>query len=124
MADGDQAGRDYVNRANNYLETGESLADRTWALTHADIEHEFWHSGYDDCIENMVTRTHKDRITTETAGDDVKKTKLLIKAAIKQSGGKPAFAQVLVNAVRQRGGDSIPQSIRGIIARVVQLAEG
>jgi len=46
----------------------------------------------------------------------------LIKAAIKQSGGKPAFAQVLVNEVQQRGAGSIPQTIRDIITRVVQLA--
>lgn len=124
MADGDHAGNDYVNRANNHLAKGEKLADRARTLTHADIEHEFWHNGYDDFIENMVTNTRKDQIVIEAAGDDVKKTKLLIKAAIKQSGGKPAFAQALVNKVRQRGVGSIPQTIQDIIARVVQLAGG
>lgn len=124
MADGDRAGNDYVNRANNYLGIDESLADRARALDHADIEHEFWRNGYDGFIENMVTNTRKSQIATEAAGDDVKKTKLLIKAAIKQSGGKPAFAQVLVNEVRQRGVGSIPQTIRDIITRVVQLAGG
>lgn len=124
MADGDHAGNDYVNRANNHLGTGESLADRARALTHADIEHEFWRNGYDGFIEGMVTNTRKGQITTEAAGDDVKKTKLLIKAAIKQSGGKPAFAQTLVNEVRQRGIGSIPQTIQDIITRVVQLAGG
>jgi len=48
----------------------------------------------------------------------------LIKAAIKQSGGKPAFAQALVNEALQRGLGSIPQTIRDIITRVVQLAGG
>lgn len=122
MADGDNAGNDYVNRANNHLATGESLADRARALTHADIEHEFWRNGYDGFIENMVTNTRKSQIATEAAGDDVKKTKLLIKAAIKQAGGKPAFAQALVNEVRQRGVGFIPQTIRDIITRIVQLA--
>lgn len=124
MADGDHAGNNYVNRANNHLATGENLADRARALTHADIEHEFWRNGYDGFIENMVTTTRKSPIAAEAAGDDVKKTKLLIKAAIKQSGGKPAFAQALVNEVRQRGVGSIPQTIQDIIARVVQLAGG
>lgn len=124
MADGDSAGNDYVNRAKNHLAAGENISDRARTLTRADIEHEFWHNGYDDFIENMVTNTRKDQIAIEAAGDDVKKTKLLIKAAIKQSGGKPAFAQVLVNEVRQRGVGSIPQTIRNIIARVVQLAGG
>ncbi len=124
MADGDHAGNDYVNRANNHRATGESLTDRARALTHADIEHEFWHNGYSGFIENMVTSTRKRQIQTEAAGDDVKQTKLLIKAAIKQAGGKPAFAQAMVNEVRQRGAASIPQTIREIITRVVQLAGG
>ncbi len=124
MADGDQAGSDYVNRANNHLATGESLTDWARALTHNDIEHEFWHNGYQGFIESMVTNTRKGQITTEAAGDNDKKTKLLIKAAIKQAGGKPAFAQELAAEVRQRGAAAIPQTIKDIIIRVVQLAGG
>ncbi len=124
MADRDPAGNDYVNRANNHLAAGENISDRARALTHADIEHEFWRNGYDGFIENMVTNKRNDEIATEATGDDVKRTKLLIKAAIKQAGGKPAFAQALVNEVRQRGVGSIPQTIRDIITRVVQLAGG
>jgi putative ATP-dependent endonuclease of OLD family len=124
MADGDQAGSDYMNRANNHLAAGESLVDRARVLTHADIEHEFWHNGYDTFIENRVTNTRKSQIAVEAAGDDVKRTKLLIKAAIRQAGGKPAFAQTLVNEVRKRGVNSVPQTVRDIIARVVQLAGG
>lgn len=124
MADGDPAGNDYVARANNHLATGENLADRARTLTHADIEHEFWHNGFDSFIENMVTATRKGQITTEAAGDNDKKIKLLIKAAYKQSGGKPAFAQALINEVRTRGAATIPQTIQDIISRVVQLAGG
>lgn len=122
MADGDQAGNDYVNRANNYLATGEILADRARALSHADIEHEFWHNNYQSFIENMVSDTRKAQITTQAAGNDGERTKLLIKAAIKQAGGKPAFAQALITEVRQRGVSAIPQTIKDIIDRVVQLA--
>lgn len=124
MADGDNGGNDYVSRASNYLATDESLADRARALTNTDIEHEFWSNGYNDFIENMVTNSRKGQIATEAANDDVKRIKLLIKAAIRQSGGKPAFSQALVDEVRQRGVASIPQTIQGIIARVVQLAGG
>ncbi|MDD2465360.1 MAG: DUF2813 domain-containing protein [Desulfobulbus sp.] len=124
MADGDQAGIDYVNRANNYIATGETLADRARTLIHADIEHEFWRNGYDGFIENMVTTTRKGQIATEAGSDDGKRTKLLIKAAIKQAGGKPAFAQALIQEIRQRGAATIPQTIKDIIARVVQLAGG
>ena len=122
MADGDTAGQACVNRAINHLITGESLTDRARTLIHADIEHEFWNNGYNSFIENMVTNTRKGQIATEAAGDNVKKTKLLINAAINQAGGKPAFAQALVDEVRQRGVGSIPQTIHDIIARVVQLA--
>lgn len=124
MADGDQEGIDYVNRAGNHLPPGESLSDRARAFTHLDIEHEFWHNGFDEFIKNMVTRTRQRQISTEAAGDEVIKTRLLIKAAIKKVGGKPVFAQELVQEVRRRGADSIPQSIKDIIAIVIQLAEG
>jgi len=122
MADGDSAGNDYLNRAKNYLATGENLANRARKLRHTNIEHEFWHNGFDGFIKNMVTKKSKEETATEAAGDSVKETKLLIKAAIKKAGGKPAFAQALANEVRQRGVDSIPQTIRDIITHVVQLA--
>lgn len=123
MADGDQEGRRYVRDAN-HLATGESLADRARALSHTDIEHEFWHNGYSDFMLNMVLPETRNQIDSQTAYSDVERTKALIKAAIRQSGGKPAFAQTLVHEVKQRGPDSIPQSIQDIITRVVQLAGG
>lgn len=123
MADGDHAGNDYVSRAGKYIEAGERLGDRARSLSQNDIEHEFWYNGYQDFIENMVSSTRKHQINTEAAGDNDKKTKLLIKAAIKQSGGKPAFAQSLINEVYNRGAGTIPQTIHDIIQRVVQLAE-
>lgn len=124
MADGDAAGNDYVTRANKYLTNGENLTDRACNLAQPDIEHEFWQNGYDDFMRKMVTTSRKTQINTEAAGDVVKETKLLIKAAIKQAGGKPAFAQALVTEIQQRGAGSIPQTIRDIITRVVQLAGG
>lgn len=124
MADGDAAGNDYVNRANNHLATGENLKDRACKLARPDIEHEFWHNGYDDFIKNMVPSSRKTQITTESAGDVVKETKQLIETAIKQAGGKPAFARTLVAEIQQRGVGSIPQTIRDTITRVVQLAGG
>ena len=55
-----------------------------------------------------MPKTRKRRIETEAGGDDTKKAKLLIKAAIKQAGGKPAFAQALADEVRQRGVGAVP----------------
>lgn len=124
MADGDAAGGDYVTRASNYLDSGETLAGRACNLTQLDIEHEFWHNGYDDFIKDMVPTAARTQINTQASGDAVKETKLLIKAAIKEAGGKPAFARTLITEVQQRGVDTIPQSIKDIVTRVVQLAGG
>lgn len=124
MADGDPAGQDYVNRANNHLAPGENLVERARRLAQSDIEQEFWHNGYREFIEDSVPTARKNQIATEAAGDDAEKTKLLIKAAINQAGGKPAFAQALANEIRQRGATTIPVTIRDIITRVVHLAKG
>lgn len=124
MADGDMAGADYVRRAASHLAAGETLADRAQALTQLDIEHEFWHSGYEDFIKSLVPQTRKTQIALDAGGDATEQTKLLIKAAIKAAGGKPAFAQELANEVQARGANTIPQVIRDIITRVVQLSGG
>lgn len=124
MADGDAAGNNYINRANNYLAVGENLSDRARKLAQRDIEHEFWHNGYDDFIRNIVPASIRTSIKTNAAGNVIEETKLLIKAAIEQAGGKPAFAQALVTEIQQRGAVTIPQTIRDIITRVVQLAGG
>jgi len=124
MADGDTPGIDYVTRANKHLASGENLSDRACNLAHPDIEHEFWHNGYDDFMKDMVTAKRKKQIDTEATGNVAKKTNLMIKAAIEKTGGKPAFAQALAIEIQQRGASTIPQTIRDIITRVVQLAGG
>lgn len=124
MADGDDAGNDYVKRAEKHLRPSEQLSDRARQLAKADIEHEFWYNGYNGFIKNMVAQTRQRQIETEAAGDDDRKTNLMTKAAIKQAGGKPAFAQALANEVQLRGVNTIPETIRNIIDRVVKLAKG
>lgn len=121
MADGDTAGQDYVLRANNYLEVGEVLADRARSLQYRDLEHEFWHNGYDTYITNIVPPPDQQRIIGAAAGNVNDQIKSMIKSAIKQSGGKPAFAQKLVEEIHLRGANTIPQSIQDIITRIVQL---
>ncbi|MCE5249418.1 hypothetical protein LLG96_04275, partial [bacterium] len=101
-----------------------NIADRARRLTHADIEHEFWHNGYNDFITKMVPKQRHNEINTEASGNTIKKTKLLIKAAIKKAGGKPAFAQLLATEIQQRSISTIPQTVQDIITRVVQLAGG
>lgn len=124
MADGDAAGADYVRRAIGYLQGSESPADRARTLNHADIEHEFWHNGYDQFIRGMVDGARQTQIASQAAGNNAIEAKLLIKEAIARSGGKPAFAQDLVAEVRTRGVGSIPQTIQSVITHVAQLAGG
>ncbi|BAW97115.1 hypothetical protein NIES970_20610 [[Synechococcus] sp. NIES-970] len=124
MADGDSAGMDYVNRAANYLEASDTLADRARQLTHADIEHEFWHNGYSSFITNIVPSNVLHQIQTRTGGKAEEKIKEIIKTAIKQKGGKPAFAQALALEIRNQGKTTIPQTIQDVITRTVQLARG
>ena len=122
IADGDAAGLKYTTRAEKHLEPGESLSDRALNLPSVDIEHEFWNNGFDAFIKNMVSVTRQKAIQTDVAGDTANKTKQIIKAAIKTTGGKPAFARALVAEVIERGKDSVPQTIQNIFARVAKLA--
>lgn len=122
MADGDNAGRDYVSRATRYLETSESIVDRARSLAQKDIEHEFWHNGYKQYIKNLLPTNKQNQLQQEAAGDPDKEAKLFIKAAINEIGGKPAFAQALATEIRGRGATTLPQTIQDIINKVVQLA--
>jgi putative ATP-dependent endonuclease of OLD family len=118
MADGDSAGENYKNRAKKYLAAGENITDRALALTNATIEHEFWANGFQDFIKDTALQANT---KAAYSNDEIKS---LIKSAIKEKGGKPAFAQALADEVRQRGASSIPPNIQKIIHRVVQLAGG
>ncbi|MBN2685560.1 MAG: DUF2813 domain-containing protein [Pontiellaceae bacterium] len=124
MTDGDKEGHAYIDRAKKYLDNGEAIANRSSTLACVDIEHEFWHNGYSDFMLNMVLPQTRSQIVAQAAGDDAKKTKGLVNAAINQAGGKPAFAQALAAEAHRRGATAIPQTIQDIIARVVQLAGG
>ena len=124
MADGDAAGLDYVSRASKYLISGENASDRTKSLISNDIEHEFWNNGYDDFIKGMLSIEQQNQIETEAAGNATEVTKRLIRSSIKYVGGKPAFAQLLANEVKNRGSDTIPQTIKDVINCVVHLSGG
>jgi putative ATP-dependent endonuclease of OLD family len=121
MTDGDQEGDKYINRANNHLERDENLPDRARKLAHLNIEHEFWHGGYDQFITDMVTTARQKQ---SDKYDVAKKTKSIIEAAIEQAGGKPAFAQALAKEVQRRGSGTIPQRIQEIITHIVRLTGG
>lgn len=124
LADGDAAGQGYVARAQAQLPAGEVLADRARQLVHPDIEHEFWHGGFEAFMRTHIPANAAREAVRTAAGDAAKQTKALIKSSIKSVGGKPAMALALASEAGRRGEASIPQSVRDVITRVVQLAGG
>ena len=120
MADGDSAGNKYVRRATQHIQAGIAEVQ---VLTYKNIEFEFWHNGFKDFIENSVPPKRKAKINLENISNQIEETASLIKAAIRNKGGKPAFAQVLADEIRRRGENAIPQSLQDIITRVIQLAK-
>lgn len=124
IADGDPDGQGYVKRVEKYLGTGEILSDRARNLPSVDIEHEFWNNGFDDFIDGLIPASAKQQIETESSSDYTKKTKLSIRSAIRNVGGKPAFAQKLYEEITRRGIESIPVTISEMIEHVAHLSGG
>ena len=112
VADGDDAGRGYVERASHYLRDGETLAQRavTWSVK--DIEHVFWNAGFSNVIENTLTNNQLAQARQDAQGnlnDEVER-----KIHFAQKNGKPALALQLVREIKQRGHASIPTEVRQI----------
>lgn len=116
MADGDNEGSEYVNRAEKHLESNEQLEDRAQKLDHPDIEHEFWYNDYEQFMRSLLPIARQKEQAVNSAD-----TKSLIKSAIKQAGGKPAFALALHEEVVRLGAQTIPKPIKNIINRVIQM---
>lgn len=124
MVDGDNAGRDYARRVAPYLLPGETAADRASCWMHGSIEKEFWFNGFQPFIEGKVSAASKKDIGKQANGDHGQELKGIIKSAITSCGQKPGFAEALFEEIKSRGNMSIPQSIKDVITRVVQLAGG
>lgn len=122
MADGDREGHGYARRAQGHLAEGEAVNDRIANLINKDIEHEFWNGGYSDFFWNQLLPQTQKQIMDHVGEDEAQKAQRGIDAAIRQVGGKPVLAYELAIEVRKRGVETIPQSVRAVIARVVQLA--
>jgi DNA helicase-2/ATP-dependent DNA helicase PcrA len=71
MADGDDAGQDYVNRASKYLGPNEKLSDRVRRLQQPDIEHEFWHAGFDKFVVSKLTSKQEESIMAQSKGNAI-----------------------------------------------------
>ena len=124
MADGDGEGNKYLNNAKGYLNPGEEEGNRLLQTTSKDIEHEFWHNGFEDFITNIVSGQLQNEVRREANGNAEELTRLMIKRAIKISGGKPSFSLLLFDEIKRRGIASVPQTITTVLTRVKELARG
>jgi putative ATP-dependent endonuclease of OLD family len=119
LADGDQAGNTYVATATQFLGAAPE-AERITQLTHRDIEHTFWHAGYDAVYERTAGTNQRRTIVKASAGSTDYPTEV-IKAAIATTS-KPHLAYEATTAVAANGAAGVPQELKTAIAMAVTLA--
>lgn len=119
LADGDQAGNTYVTTATQFLD-GSSSAERITQLTQRDIEHTFWHSGYESVYERETGVNQRNAIVKTTCRSPDYPSEV-IKAAIKTSS-KPHLAYEVIAEIAGRGPAGVPQELRTVIDMSIQLA--
>jgi putative ATP-dependent endonuclease of OLD family len=112
LADGDEAGRQYVDAARHYIGPGEEH-DRVTFLPEHDIEHCFWHSGHAGTIMEVAG------LAPETTSG-IKPGHAISKAVHRKS--KPFLALRLVESVAAQGPAGVPPPLARLIETCVELA--
>lgn len=123
MVDGDTAGKDYARRIEPYLLKDETLPDRANCWQNGTIEREFWFNGFKSFIEGKVSESSRRDIINNAGEDEDKIVNGIIKSAITSCGRKPGFAETIFAEISSRGRESIPQSIKDVISRVISLCK-
>jgi putative ATP-dependent endonuclease of OLD family len=112
LADGDEAGQQYVAQARSLAGSDDPRA-RITGLDEPDIEHCFWHHGHADVIGEVagVPLRPDQRISPrQTIGKAVKRR------------SKPFLALKLVESVATRGPSGVPAPLARLIETCVGLA--
>lgn len=123
VADGDDAGTKYINAARGCLDTHEQASDHLFQLQSKDLEHEFWLAGYDNVYKNAVRTSDLTALEQQFPQHSLDFAKAVIDKAISQRS-KPELAFQVAAEVERKGIGTLPQSIKDIVSRVVQLAGG
>ena len=118
LADGDKAGKDYVNTANGLLD-GDPAADRITSIVEPDIEHCLWHGGYKSVYESAVDKNHKAMV--KSAPGTAQYPTEVIKAAIK-STSKPHLGYAVAAEVAMANSRGVPAMLKTAIEVVIKLA--
>lgn len=123
VSDGDAAGTRYNTAARGCLLASENEPDHILQLPNKDLEHELWGAGFDNVFKNAIDQAELTRLQTQHQGDTVAYAEAVIKKAIAKKS-KPELAFDLATEIEARGIQSIPQSIKNVIAKVAQLSGG
>lgn len=121
LADGDQAGNDYVAAARQQL-GNDVEATRITQLGEPDVEHCLWANGYNAIYENAVSPARRIAMVTAAPGATTYPSQVI--AAAIRSSSKPALAQDVIVAAEIRGAAGVPQRLRLAIEAAVTLAQG
>jgi putative ATP-dependent endonuclease of OLD family len=112
LADGDEAGRRYVDTARAYIRRGEE-DERITALPERDIEHCFWENGHAEAIMEVAG-------LAPALVRRAKPTQTIVKAVHRRS--KPFLALRLVESVAALGPEAVPPPLARLIETCVRLA--
>jgi len=117
LADGDDSGRSYAREAVRHL-AGRTEAEHVTRLRHHDIERTLWHSGFADIYRKAAGLGEED--PRGPTGRRRRPGAVIARAVRAQS--KPRLALAVAEACAERGPDSVPDVLRRVIARAVELA--
>lgn len=112
LTDGDAAGKNYAATVRGYA-GDDGHDDRLTVLREPDIEHCFWHQGYGD-IYRKYSRLKGRQLNDASPGK-------VIQAAVRKQS-KPFLALSVVEAVSAEDSDGIPEILRDMIRRCVEIA--
>jgi putative ATP-dependent endonuclease of OLD family len=111
LVDGDDAGLRYAEQVGRTLRAHPSHdgISRLTVLRERDIEHCFWHHGFDEVISAAAPGVVRSSATA------------VIRKAIEKAS-KPYLALRLIDAAAERGPASVPAALRNVIESSVLLA--
>jgi len=112
LADGDDAGRHYIESAREFLR-GDEEQERLTLLSELDIEHCFWHNGFSQVYE------HYSRMSPSALQQNPPKQ--VIRQAVKNRS-KPYLALSVVEAFSEPDAPGIPAVLQRLVKTCVGLA--
>lgn len=121
VADGDVAGTNYINAAKGCLDSSEQVVDHIFQFSNKDLEHELWLAGFDNVYKNAINQSDLSSIQSKYAANSPDFVSAVIEKAISRRS-KPGLTFDVASEVEKKGASTLPQSIKDIIARIVQLA--